>query len=350
MVDARFYQCTGPVQLARLLELANLPELADGIETNPTITGAADPLVAGTGDICFASRPRFLTQIAHSRASAAIVFPGTDLPPSTVQILEHRAPHTAFVAILDVLYPDSAVSEFAHPDPDHFVSTSARIEPEVVIATGAVVGAGAEIGAGTRVGPNVWIGPGVAIGRGCLIGANCVLSHALIGDRVRIHAGAVIGGAGFGYIPVDGATAIEVPQLGRVIIQDGVTIGCNTGIDRGALSDTVIGENTKIDNLVQVAHNCIIGRNCLISGKVGLSGSSVLGNNVHLGAGVVVCNHAKLGDGSIVSARAVVTKSGPANSRLAGYPARETGKWRKEVAMISRLAKAGIKPRTMRRQ
>ena len=142
-----------------------------------------------------------------------------------------------------------------------------------------MIGPRAEIGAATVIGPGAVIGPDVRIGRDCAIGANASITHALIGDRVIIHAGARIGQDGFGYLPGPGGHR-KVPQLGRVIVQDDVEIGANTTIDRGASRDTVIGEGTKIDNLVQIAHNVTIGRHCLLAGQVGISGSVTVGDYV----------------------------------------------------------------------
>src|SRR5262249_23744937 len=158
-------------------------------------------------------------------------------------------------------------------DNDTPVHPTAELENGVHVGFGVVIGAGARIGRGTVVGPNSVIGPGVAIGRDCVIGSNVVMGFALIGDRVRLLSGAVIGEAGFG-VAGSSEGALDVPQLGRVILQDGVSVGANSCVDRGAYDDTVVGENTKIDNLVQIAHNVLIGRNCVFAAHSGISGST----------------------------------------------------------------------------
>jgi UDP-3-O-[3-hydroxymyristoyl] glucosamine N-acyltransferase len=211
------------------------------------------------------------------------------------------------------------------------------IEAGVVLAPGVVVGPGAQIGRNTRIGANSVIGPGVTIGRDCEIAPNVTIGFALIGDRVRILAGAVIGEPGFG------ATAgpkglIDIPQLGRVILQDGVTIGANTTVDRGAYDDTVIGENTKIDNLVQIAHNVRMGRNCVMAGQAGIAGSVNIGDGVQFGGHAGVADHLTIGSGARVGAGAGVIKDIPPGETWGGTPARPIRQWLKETAWLARMA------------
>ena len=192
----------------------------------------------------------------------------------------------------------------------------------------AVIGPRAEIGAGTLIGAGAVIGPDVRIGRNCAIGAGATMLHALIGDRVIIHPGARIGQDGFGYLPQPARAIRKIPQTRRVIIQDDVEIGANTTIDRGATRDTVIGEGTKIDNLVQIGHNCSIGRHCLIVSQVGISGSATVGDFVMLGGQVGVADHITIGAGAMLGARAGVMSDVPAGARWGGFPAepaRSTG-------------------------
>ena len=175
---------------------------------------------------------------------------------------------------------------------------SARIEAGVTIDPLAVIGPGAEIGAGTLIAAGAVIGPGVAIGRDCAIGAGATVLCALIGDRVIIHPGARIGQDGFGYLPSPKGHQ-KIPQTRRVIIQDDVEIGANTTIDRGGTRDTVIGEGTKIDNLVQIGHNVSIGRHCVIVSQTGISGSVEVGDFVMLGGQVGIGDHLTIGSGAM---------------------------------------------------
>ncbi len=207
-------------------------------------------------------------------------------------------PYRAFVTIARALFPDllrpSSLFGTTGRSSEARIHPSARLEAGVTVDPLAVIGPDAEIGAGTLVAAGAAVGPSVAIGRDCVIGAGATVVHALIGDRVIIHPGARIGQDGFGFLPsLHGH--IKIPQSRRVIIQDDVEIGANTTVDRGSTRDTVIGEGTKIDNLVQIAHNVTIGRHCLIAGQAGISGSVVLGDFVMLGGQVGIADHVSVG-------------------------------------------------------
>jgi UDP-3-O-[3-hydroxymyristoyl] glucosamine N-acyltransferase len=212
----------------------------------------------------------------------------------------------------------------------------------VIVDPLAVIGPRAEIGAGTLIGPGAVIGSDVRIGRQCAIGAHASIIHALIGDRVIIHPGVRIGQDGFGFLPSRQGHQ-KIPQTRRVIIQDDIEIGANTTIDRGATRDTVIGEGTKIDNLVQIAHNVSIGRNCLIAGQVGISGSVTVGDYAMLGGQVGVADHITIGEGAMVGARAGVMTNIPAGGRWAGFPAEPVIEWKRGIATVRRLVRRGRK-------
>jgi UDP-3-O-[3-hydroxymyristoyl] glucosamine N-acyltransferase len=208
-----------------------------------------------------------------------------------------------------------------------------------------VIGPGAEIGSGTVIGAGATIGAKVCIGRDCAIGPNATITHALIGDRVIIHPGCAIGQDGFGF--VRGPRGAEkVPQVGRVIIQDEVEIGANSTVDRGAIRDTVIGEGTKIDNMVHIAHNVSIGRHCLLAGQVGISGSSTVEDGVIMGGQAGVADHLTVGTGAMLGAKAGVMSDVPPGARWAGYPARSGKQWLREVATLERLARKSRGGRT----
>ena len=256
-------------------------------------------------------------------------------------------PFQAFVNVARALFPDAlrpsslfsgdgaaagvAAGAVLHP--------SARLESGVTIDPGAVVGAGAEIGSGTVIGANAVIGANVRIGRNCAIGANASVAHALIGDRVIVHAGCLIGQDGFGFVMGPGGHR-KIPQIGRVIIQDDVEIGAGTSIDRGGLRDTIIGEGTKIDNQVQVGHNVVIGRHCVLVAQVGIAGSVVLEDYVVLGGQVGIADNLTIGEGAKVGAQSGVMSNIPAGQTWLGSPAtRSRDHWR-EMAVLRALAKS----------
>ena len=297
---------------------------------------------AGPSDLTFFEHRRFAEAAAATHAGACMTTAllAKHLPPQ-VAVLIVRDPYRAFVTAAREMFPHSlrpsslakaGTAAGAHIDP------AARLENGVTVDPGAVIGAAAEIGAGTLIGANAVIGPEVRIGRDCAIGANAVIVNALIGDRVIVHPGCNIGQDGFGFV-MSGKGHLKVPQVGRVIIQDDVEIGAGTAVDRGALRDTVIGEGTKIDNMVQIGHNVSIGRHCILVSQVGIAGSSTLEDFVVLGARAGVKDHVTIGEGSQIAATSNVNGDVPPGSRWGGTPAKPLKQWFREVTALARLAR-----------
>lgn len=341
MADPRFYENRGPFSLAEICARAALavPRGANptaGVSDLATLEGAGSEHLtfcvatnmAALGDVragyCFVEKT-----VEGQRGS------GT-LPIACDSVLR------AFAAAATLFYPEYGVEEWQQ---DGLVHPTAKLEENVQLAPGAVVGPDAEIGRGTRIGPNAVIGRGVRIGRDCRIGSNAGIRFALLGDAVEILPGAQIGQAGFGF--AGSANGHErIPQLGRVIVQDRVEIGACTTIDRGALGDTVIGEGTKIDNLVQIGHNSQLGRHCMIVAQAGISGSCELGDFVVLGGQVGISDHVRLGDHARFAARAAAAPGDyPGNADYGGVPARPIREWRREIAAVALLAKRGGRKR-----
>src|SRR6202167_1697004 len=298
---------------------------------------------AGPASLTFFDNPKYLDALPVTSAMACFIAPrfASRLPKTTLALLTD-APYRDFAVVLARLYPDAlqmgTLFSSNGISPGASVHPDARLEPEVIVDPGAVIGPKAEIGSGSVIGPNVVIAPNVKIGRGCAIGPGVRIANALIGNRVIIHSGAAIGQDGFGFV-VGSLGHTKVPQIGRVIIQDDVEIGANTTIDRGATRDTVIGEGTTIENLVQIAHNVSIGRHCLIAGQVGISGSAVLGDFVMLGGKVGIADHVTIGTGAQLGAQSGVMHDVPPGERWLGSPAQPVRDFMKGVSVVRRLAR-----------
>jgi UDP-3-O-[3-hydroxymyristoyl] glucosamine N-acyltransferase len=344
MTEAFFFKRRAGLTLREIVALAGA-EPQHGAELDRRITGIAALDRAAPGDLCFLDSAKFAARASICQAGACLAPERlAHLVPGCVSVLYAREPYRAFVEVARTLFADAlrpsslfaaqgiAAGAVVHP--------SARLENGVTIDPGAVIGPRAEIGAATVIGAGAVIGPNVHIGRDCAIGPNASIMHALIGDRVIVHPGCRIGQDGFGYLM--GATGHrKVPQIGRVIIQDDVEIGANTTIDRGAMSDTVIGEGTKIDNLVQIAHNVLIGRHCVLASQTGISGSAVIEDNVMTGGQVGIADHITIGAGAALGAKAGVMHDAPPGARWVGAPAKPVRQFFREVAALERLAGQG---------
>ncbi len=299
-----------------------------------------------TGDcLTFLDNPKYAAQLAGTKGAACLVAARQrDLVPAGVVAIVVPHPHAAFVAVSRRLYPQALRPQSLFGatgiSPGAMIHPTARLEAGVVVDPGVVIGPGAEIGSGTIVAAGAVIGPGVRIGRDCAVGPHVSLVHALLGNRVIVHAGVRVGQDGFGF-ELGRLKHAKVPQIGRVIIQDDVEIGANSTVDRGHVLDTVIGEGTKIDNLVQIAHNVEIGRHCIIVSQVGISGSAKLGDFVMLGGQVGVNNHVTVGSGAQIAATSIVKDDVPEGARWGGRPAKPVRDWFREIAAVERLARSG---------
>lgn len=320
----------------------------DSTALDRRIVSLATPDRAGPDDLVFLQNPKLAGPFMTTRAGICLTTErfARDAPAGAVVLVTPK-PYEAFIAAAQALYPGamqpSSLFGTAGLSPNAFVHSSARLENGVMIDPTAIVGPRAEIGSGTVVGPSAVIGPGVRVGRDCAIGAGATIVHALIGDRVIIHPGARIGQDGFGFL--FGAQGYrKVPQVGRVVIQDGVEVGANSTIDRGAIRDTIIGEGTKIDNLVQIGHNCEIGRHCVMAAFTGISGSVTVGDYVKMGGRVGITDNLTIGEGAtLLAGTGVLGTDIPAGETWGGYPARPRREWLRGVATMERLARPGAR-------
>ncbi|MBI3320654.1 MAG: UDP-3-O-(3-hydroxymyristoyl)glucosamine N-acyltransferase [Candidatus Omnitrophica bacterium] len=286
------------------------------------------------GEITFADTPRHLAQAIASQASAVIV-------SAEVRELGGRPgisvqnPKLAFALTLDLFHPSGISKGGVHPTA--VLGDRVQVGEGASIGAHAVIGNDVGIGRGTTIESGVHIGDGATIGEDGLIGPNAVIyRQTRIGHRVRIHGGSVIGGDGFGYIFHEGRH-VKIPQVGNVVIEDDVEIGCNVCVDRATVGSTLIRRGTKIDNLVQIAHNDRIGEHVVMAGHVGLSGSVTIGNYVALGGKAGVVDHITIGDRAQVGAASVVTKSVAAGEAVWGYPARPLRSAKHQLALLGRL-------------
>lgn len=325
MPDVRFFTTSAPLGLDDLAALTG----GEVVRRSDVTIARVSPLAtADAGSVAFMADRKFAAALTASAAGVVIVPPSAvDAAPASAAVIVSREPQAAWARVAAHLHRPVALEAVRAED--------ACEDQTVVLEPGVVVGSGARIGRGTRIGANTVIGAGVQIGRDCLIGAGATIGFALIGDRVKIYAGARVGEAGFGAAGAVGGP-VDIPQLGRVILQDGVTVGANTCIDRGAYGDTVIGENTKIDNLVQIGHNCLIGRNCLIAAHTGISGSCTVGDNVMFGGKAGIGDHITIGDGARVAAGAGVLADIPAGETWSGYPAKPIRQFLREAVWLAR--------------
>ena len=337
MADPRFYDNRGPFTLADLCGRigAQLPASANGdikIDDVATLEGAGPTQLA----FCIGkSAKHALSKTQAGTCLIAADMAALSIVPSATVSVVCASPQHAFAAAARLFYPENGLALWPQKT---LIDPSARIGKDAILGPGIVIGPHAEIGERTRIGPNTVIGRCVAIGRDCEIGSNVTITHAYVGDSVLILPGAQIGSPGFGF--ASGAKGHEkIPQLGRVIIQDKVEVGACSTIDRGAIGDTVIGEGTKIDNLVQIGHNTRIGRHCIIVSQVGISGSCDLGDYVVLGGQAGLADHVKIGDGARLAGRTGVFPGELAGGQdYGGAPAKPVREWAREIHALARLA------------
>jgi UDP-3-O-[3-hydroxymyristoyl] glucosamine N-acyltransferase len=319
--------------------LSQLAELVQGVvRGDPDLTVSA---VGGLGDVppdglTFAEDQRRLQEALQTPAAAILTRPTLELPPSTGKaFLLHPHPRLAWAKLLALYSP------FQHPPagvhPTVVMGEGCDLGDEVCLMPYVVLGNGVKIGHRVRVYPFCYIGDECEIGDDSVLYPHVALMPRVqVGKRVIIHPGAVIGGDGYGYVQHEGAHH-KIPQIGRVVVEDDVEIGCNTTIDRATTGETRIGKGTKIDNLVQVAHNVQVGEHCLLVSQVGIAGSSTLGHHVILAGQVGVKDHVQIGDNVVVGAQGGVSKNLPPNGVYWGTPAIPHREWLQVLAHLYKL-------------
>jgi len=338
--------------------LAELAELVGGrIEGDPEhVVEAIRTLdAAGPRDLSFLTHPRYRAQALASAAGALLVGPDfppelrSDAPGVTRHLLVAGEPGLALARLMERL---GATAD--RPEPG--VHPTAVVAPGAVVDPTAHIGPYAVIGAGSRIGAAAAVHALAVVGRDCVVGERAVLHpHAVLYDRTEVgpgsvvHAGAVLGSDGFGYA-TQGGVHHKVPQLGRVVVEGDVEIGANSTIDRATLGETRIGAGSKIDNLVQVGHNVQVGKHCILCGQAGIAGSAHLGEYVVLAGQAGVSGHIELGKGAQVAAKSAALGPVPAGGKVAGIPAVDLRRWKRQIVMINRLEEMSRRMRALERK
>ncbi|MBX2834135.1 MAG: UDP-3-O-(3-hydroxymyristoyl)glucosamine N-acyltransferase [Micavibrio sp.] len=338
MPDLQFHIFIGHTSLSKISEVSGA-KLSDDSSGDFLITGVSALDKAESDELSFLDNVRYKDQFAVTKAGACFVHPDlAQYAPDGVRLLISETPYKAYALAAQYLYPETI--------PESDVSPKASVSDSASIGDGCVIEAGVVIEDGVKLGDCVWIGANSVIGRNVQIGSNvrigasATISHCVIGDHSRLYPGVCVGQDGFGFA-IDPKGHVKVPQLGRVIIGDHVEIGANTTIDRGAGPDTVIGDGSWIDNLVQIGHNVRIGKGCIIVSQVGISGSTVLDDFVAVGGQAGIAGHLHIGMGARIAAQSGIMRNIPAGEEQMGSPALPIRQHMKQVAFLRRLGKKG---------
>lgn len=317
--------------------LAQIAQLVNGkVEGNPNtvITDLAEIQHAGKGELTFLSNPQYAKYVSETRAAAILV--ASDFDGRFPNLIRVADPYLAFSQLIPKFRAPLPLPE-PRTDASATIADSALIGKNCYIGPNVIIAANCKIGNHVTLLGNSYIGQYSEIGDSSLIFANVSIYHRCkIGKNVRIHSGTVIGSDGFGFVRTSAGIA-KIPQEGGVEIGDDVEIGSNSSVDRGTLGNTVIGKGTKLDNLIQIAHNVKIGEYCFMAAMSGIAGSTQVGNYVTIAAQVGIAGHLHIGDGAVIAAQSGISKDVPPNTIMFGYPAQEQSKARREIAHIRSL-------------
>jgi len=337
MADPRFFEVQGPFNLKQLAQISG-SEIRGNYDNDIQFLDIVPLTSATKNDVSFIDNPRYISDFLTTQAGAILITQNLiDKAPPKAALLISENPYLGYAKLTQAFYPIRS-NKIGHINVGASIDLSVEIGINVVVETGAVIKEKTRIGEGSVIGVNTYIGKGVEIGCNCNIGPNVTLTHCIIGNDNIIHPGVRIGQDGFGFSPGK-PNHTKINQLGRVIIGDRIEIGANTAIDRGSTGDTKIGDGTKIDNLVHIAHNVQIGTGCFITAQNGFAGSAKVGDFVSFGGQAAVTGHVTIGDGVQVSGQSAVTKNIAAGKTVAGHPAQDARLHWKGLAVIKKLVK-----------
>ncbi len=293
---------------------------------------------ADNNSICFYQNKSFYNKLLVTKAG--LIFVPEDFDPKLLperNLFKVKNPYIYFMMLVQKWLKLDEPRIDINRDPSVVIAETAQIEENVELGANTVIAEGAKIGNGCRIGANSYIGKDVEIGENCLFYPNVnIYEDIKIGNNVILHSGVIIGADGFGFLLHEGQQ-FKLPQVGNVIISDNVEIGANSCVDRATLGSTVIGKGTKLDNLVQIGHNCVIGENSIICAQVGLAGNTRIGDRVYLAGQVGSADHVTIGDEVMVGAQSGVAGNVPAGMKIFGYPAREAGLTKRIMAAEKQL-------------
>ncbi|MDR3151301.1 MAG: UDP-3-O-(3-hydroxymyristoyl)glucosamine N-acyltransferase [Holosporaceae bacterium] len=333
MIDRTFWKEPRKIMASELATMCGFVKVGDG---DFTISDVATLERATASELSFFGNRKYIQNLRNTKAGAVIVTEANlkDLPAGAIGLVFTNAT-VGYALAVDLLYRDSNSTHL------HHICDTARIHKTAKIGSNCHIGHNVFLGENVEIGDNVYIGRNTVIEDNCKIGSggcirnNVIISHSIIGKNVRINSGAIIGESGFGILPT-GSSMIYVKQLGRVIIGDRVRIGANTCIDRGSLDDTVVDDDTIIDNLVQIAHNVKIGKRSILVSQVGIAGSTEIGNDVVLAGQVGVAGHIRIGDKAVAAAKSGIAASIEPGQVVGGIPALDADLWKRQVVFLKR--------------
>ncbi len=332
MINHSFFPKAGPFSLK---EIADLIQAEIQGNESLVVDDIGQLHEAQANHLSFYHNPKFLDNFQKSAAGAIICEPEqASHAPKSASLILSKTPYRDYAKIASLFYPLSSTAP--HVSDKASIHHTVKLGTDVSIGDFVVIEENVEIGNGTQIGAGSYIGKGVRIGHNCVLSPQVTLQYCVLGNSVHLKPGVRIGQRGFGF-DMDAKGPFDVPQLGVVYIEDGVEVGANTCIDRGSQSDTVIGKGSRIDNLVQIAHNVKLGQNCILVAQVGIAGSTKLGNFVVAGGQVGISEHLTIGDGARFAGQSGVMRDVPAKTDMAGSPCVPVREWHKQTIALKRL-------------